>query len=136
MRSGESPRRHLDAAADSADKALIVNPQNAVAYQSAAEVQRWRAEWRLNEGRSVRAELIEGQRLIEEALARNPGLANAMVTESTLNTIQAETEEDPRSRAALASEASAGLRRALEVNPLLELETAELRSRIAALHSR
>ena len=136
LRSGESPRRHLDAAADSADKALIVNPQNAVAYQSAAEVQRWRAEWRLNEGRSVRAELIEGQRLIEEALARNPGLANAMVTESTLNTIQAETEEDPRSRAALASEASAGLRRALEVNPLLELETAELRSRIAALHSR
>jgi len=135
LRSGDSPRQHLDAAADSSDTALIVNPQNAVAYQSAAEVQRWRAEWRLSEGRSVRAELIEGQRLIEEALARNPGLANAMVTESTLKTIQAETEQDPRSRAALAAEASASLRRALEVNPLLERETEELRARIAGLHS-
>jgi hypothetical protein len=135
LRSGESPRLHLDAAANSADNALAANPQNAVAYQSAAEVQRWRAEWRLLQGRSVRAELIEGQRLIEEALARNPGLANAMVTESTLNTIQAETEKDPRSRAALAAEASAGLRRALEVNPLLERETEELRARIAGLHS-
>jgi serine/threonine-protein kinase len=134
LRSGESPLRYLDAAADSAAKALIVNPQNAVAYQSAAEVHRWRAEWRLLQGRSVRAELVEGQRLIEEALARNPGLALAMVTESTLKAIQAEAEQDPRSRAALAAEASAGLRRALEVNPLLERETEELRTRIAALH--
>jgi serine/threonine-protein kinase len=133
--SGESPRLHLDAAADSADKALIANPQNAVAFQSAAEVQRWRAEWRLSQGRSVRAELVEGQRLVEEALVRNPGLANAMITESTLKTIQAETEQEPRSRAALAAEASAGLRRALEVNPLLERETEELRARIAGLHS-
>ena len=135
LQSGESPRLHLDAATDSAEKALVANPQNAVAYQSAAEVQRWRAEWRLSQGRSVRAELIEGQRLIEEALARNPGLANAMVTESTLKTIQAETEQDPRSRAALAAEASAGLRHALEANPLLERETEELRARIAGLHS-
>ena len=58
-----------------------------------------------------------------------------MVTESTLKTIQAETEQDPRSRAALAAEASAGLQRALEVNPLLERETEELRARIAGLHS-
>jgi len=133
LKLGESPRPHLEAAAESADKGLIANPQNAVAYQSAAEVQRWRAEWRLSQGRSVRAELIEGQRLIEEALARNPGLAAAMVTESTLKTIQAETEQDPRSRAALAAEASAGLRRALEVNPLLERETEALRARIAGL---
>ena len=135
LESGESPRLHLDAAADAADNALVANPQNAVAYQSAAEVQQWRAEWRLREGRSVRAELIEGQRLVEEALARNPGLASAMVTESTLKTIQAETEQDPRSRAALAAEALAGLQRALEVNPLLERETGELRERIAGLHS-
>jgi serine/threonine-protein kinase len=134
LRSGESPRLHLDAAADSADKALVANPQNAVAYQSAAEVQRWRAEWRLAQGRSVRAELIEGQRLVEQALARNPGLASAMITESTLKTIQAEAEQDPRSRAALAAEASASLRRAPEVNPLLERETGELRERIEALN--
>ena len=135
LRSGESPRLHLDAAADSADMALVANPQNAVAYQSAAEVQRWKAEWRLSQGRSVRAELIEGRRLVEEALQRNPGLAAAMITESTLKTIQAETERDPRSRAALAAEASAGLRRALGVNPLLERETEELRVRIAGLNS-
>jgi serine/threonine-protein kinase len=135
LRSGESPRLHLDAAADSAEMALVANPQNAVAYQSAAEVQRWKAEWRLSQGRSVRAELIEGRRLVEEALQRNPGLAAAMITESTLKTIQAETERDPRSRAALAAEASAGLMRALGVNPLLERETEELRVRIAGLNS-
>jgi serine/threonine-protein kinase len=135
IQTGDSPTRYLDAAADTAAKGLVANPQNAVAYQSAAEVSRWRAEWRLSEGRSVRAELVEGQRLIEEALSRNPGLANAMVTMSTLKAIQAETEPDPRSRAALAAEASAGLRRALQANPLLERETAELRERITALHS-
>jgi serine/threonine-protein kinase len=135
LQSDESPRLYLDAAETAAGNALVANPQNAVAFQNAAEVQRWRAEWRLRQGRSVRAELIEGQRLIEEALARNPGLANAMVTESTLKTIQAEAERDPRSRAALAAEASAGLRRALEINPLLERKTEELRERIAALHS-
>ena len=111
-----------DAAQAAAEKALVANPQNAVAYQSAAEVRRWRAEWRLVEGESVVTELVEGQRLVEEALARNPGLASAMVTESALKTIQAEAEADSRSRAALAAEASAGLRRALEVNPLLVLE--------------
>jgi serine/threonine-protein kinase len=133
LQSGESPSSFLEAAKASADNALIANSQNAVAYQSAAEVQRWRAEWRLREGRSVGAELVEGQRLIEEALARNPELASAMVTQSTLKTIQAEAEKDPRSRAALAAEASSGLQAALTVNPLLELETEELRNRIAAL---
>jgi tRNA A-37 threonylcarbamoyl transferase component Bud32 len=135
LQSGESPATYLDSAETAAGNALVANPQNAVAYQSAAEVQRWRAEWRLLQGLSVRAEIIEGQRLIEEALARNPGLASAMVTGSALKLIQAEAEQDPRSRTALAAEASAGLRRALELNPLLERETEELRDRIAGLHS-
>jgi serine/threonine-protein kinase len=135
LNSGESPRENLDAASATAEQALVANPRNAVAYQSAAEVSRWRAEWRLEQGRSVRTELVDGQRLIEESLARNPGLANAMVTQSALKIVQAEAERDPRSRAALAAEASTSLERALEINPLLELETAELRERIAGLHS-
>ena len=135
LKSGASPSEALDAAQTAAGNAIVANPRNAVAYQSAAQVQRWRAEWRLRQGLSVRAELTEGQRLIEEALARNPGLASAMITESALNTIQAEAETDPRSRAALASEASDSLRRALEINPLLQRETEGLRSRIAALQS-
>ena len=113
----------------------VANPQNAVAYQSAAEVKRWRADWRLSQGLSVQTELVEGNRLVEEALASNPGLASAMITDSALKIIQAESEADPRSRSALVAEASASLRSALEVNPLLELETEELRRRIAELHS-
>ena len=35
--------KKMDAAAE---KALVANPQNAVAYQNAAEVHRWRADWR------------------------------------------------------------------------------------------
>jgi serine/threonine-protein kinase len=134
MQVGQSPRLHLDAASATADKALVANPRNSVAYQSAAEVHRWRAQWRLDQGRSVRAELLEGQRLIEESLARNPELANAMVTLAALKTIQAEAERDPRSRTALAAEASTSLERALEINPLLGRETEELRKRIEALH--
>jgi serine/threonine-protein kinase len=133
LQIGESPSTFLDAAASAVEKALVANPQNARAYQSMAEVYRWRAEWRRREGRSVSAEIVEGQRLIEEALARNPGLANAMVTQSALKTIQAEGEADARSRAALAAEASTSLSRALQVNPLLERETEELRQRIEAL---
>jgi tRNA A-37 threonylcarbamoyl transferase component Bud32 len=136
LESGASPGPSLDAAEAAAGNALVANPQNAVAYQSAAQVHRWRAEWRLRQGLSVRADLIEGQRLVDEALARNPELASAMVTESALNIIQAEAERDPRSRAALTSEASDSLRRALETNPLLERETADLRARIASLKAR
>jgi serine/threonine-protein kinase len=135
LQTGQSPRAYLEAASTTAEQALVANPRNAVAYQSAAEVFRWRAEWRLDQGRSVGAELVEGRRLIEEALARNPGLALAMVTQSALKIIQAEAERDPRSRAALAAEASTSLERAVEINPLLERETEELRERIAGLHS-
>ncbi|MCG6948527.1 MAG: protein kinase [Acidobacteria bacterium] len=135
MQMNESPVRYLDAAEAAASKALVANPRNATAYQSAAEVARCRAEWKLRQGRSVRADLVEGNRLIEEAFERNPELANAMVTEAWLKIIQAEAESDPRSRSALASEASSSLQRALEANPLLERETEELRDRITRLNS-
>ena len=114
---------------------MAANPQNAVAYQSAARVHRWRAEWHLSEGRSVGADLIEGQRLVEEALKRNPGLAGSMVTDAALKTIQAESESNPRIRSALLSDAASSLRKALEANPLLADETEELRARIARVAS-
>ena len=130
MRNGASPRPYFSAAAAAAENAIAANSQNPVAYQSAAEVHRWHAEWRLAQGQSVRADLIEGQRLIERALQRNPGLANAMVTDAALKTIQAESESDPRIRSALSADAASSLRKALEANPLLAHETAELNQRI------
>ena len=78
-------------------------------------------------------DLIEGQRLIELSLERNPGLARAMVTDAALKAIQAESETDQRIRAAVAIDAARSLQRALEANPLLERETTTLRARITAL---
>ena len=83
---------HFEAASESAARALTVNPRNAVAYQSAAEVHRWRAEDRLRQGLSIRTDVNQGRRLVEQALALNPGLASAMVTGAALTTIQAEAE--------------------------------------------
>ena len=107
-------------------------PSPFAAHEHPAEFHRWRAEWRLAQGQSVRADLIEGRRLIERALQRNPGLANAMVTDAALKTIQAESESDPRIRSALSADAASSLRKALEANPLLAHETAELNERIIA----
>jgi serine/threonine-protein kinase len=133
MRSSLSPQPFFEAASATASRALVVNPRNAVAYQSAAEVHRWRAEDRLRRGLSVRNDLVEGQRLVERALAINPELANAMVTDAALKAIQAENEQAPATRAALAAAAAARLRGALTINPLLERETAELKIRITTL---
>jgi hypothetical protein len=133
MRSGESPAENLAAAANASEKALAANPRNSVAYQSAAEVHRWRAEWLNSQGRSIRSEIVAGRSLIERALARNPSSANAMVTGAALTIIQASAETDPTVRGALLGEARSDLRRALEINPLLEAETGDLRRRIEAL---
>ena len=133
MHAGISPRSNFEAAAAAAGRALVANPQNAVAYQSAAEVHRWRAEWRQQQAHSVGTDLLEGKRQIEIALEKNPTLAAAMVTEAALLVIQAESESDARTRTALALQAAGKLQQALEVNPLLERENAELEARITAL---
>ena len=56
-----------------------------------------------------------------------------MVTGAALTTIQAEAESAQATRSALAADAEDAVRRALEINPFLELETEELRRRIAAV---
>ena len=129
----QAPEVYFDAAAAAASKALAANPRNAVAYQSAAEINRWRAEHRLRQGLSIRADVREGRRLVERALALNPGLANALVTGAAITTVQAESESAEATRRALAAEADDALRRALEINPDLERETGELRRRIEAV---
>lgn len=131
--SGAAPQPYLDAALHAASQAMTVNPRNAVAYQGAAEVYRWRAEDRLRNGLSIRPDVREGRRLVEQALALNPGLASALVTGAALTIIEAEAEVGGPTRTALAAQADDAVRRALEINPSLERETAELRRRIAAV---
>jgi hypothetical protein len=133
MAQGMDPGSFFEAATASASTALTVNPRNAVAYQSAAEVHRWRAEDRLRRGLSIRTDLNEGRRLVERALELNPGLANALVTGAGLTTVQAESEASVATRRALAADAADTIRRALEINPSLEKQTADLRRRIEAM---
>jgi tetratricopeptide (TPR) repeat protein/tRNA A-37 threonylcarbamoyl transferase component Bud32 len=131
IHSGASPQPYLEAASLASSQALTVNPRNAVAFQGAAEVSRWRAEDRLRRGLSIRSDISEGRHLVEQALSLNPGLASAMVTGAALTIIQAEAEDAGSTRTALAAQAEDAVRRALEINPYLERETADLRRRIA-----
>ncbi len=135
MRSGVDPEPHLDAAEAAAERGLAANPRNAVAYQGAAEVQRWRAEDRLRRRLPVADEVAAGRRLAARALALNPGSANAMVTEAALGVIEAEDQNDPAARKATAAAAAAALERALAINPLLDLETRDLRERLSRLNN-
>ena len=116
-----------------ADPAWMVHLPDGRRVTQWADPDRWQAEWRQQQGHSVRADLIEGKRQIEIALEKNPTLAAAMVTEAALLVIQAESESDARTKTALALQAEGNLRQALEVNPLLARENAELEARIATL---
>jgi hypothetical protein len=78
----------------------------------------------------VREDVVAGRRLLERAEDLNPGFARTFVTRAALKVIQAESELQPASRAALAADAAAALRHALELNPLLERESEPLRQRI------
>ena len=60
MSQGRSPAAALRAADRAVGRALEVNPENAVAYQSAAEVHRWRAEWSIQRGRGSVDEIRAG----------------------------------------------------------------------------
>ncbi|HSN57090.1 MAG TPA: hypothetical protein VLT32_20640, partial [Candidatus Sulfomarinibacteraceae bacterium] len=131
MARGGDPEAPLRAAARAAERALEVNPGNAVAYQSLAEVHRWRAEWALRSGRPVGHEVREGRRSAAEALRRNPGLAAACLTEAALLAVQAEA--DPARRPDLLREARARLVDAERLNPLISRDAEPIEARLAEL---
>ena len=68
---------------------LDLNPQNAAAYQTAAEAHRWRAEWLRSMRRDPNRDLTAGLRLTSAALELNPALANALITEAALLAVKA-----------------------------------------------
>jgi serine/threonine-protein kinase len=127
LQNGRSPADRYRAAGQAADRAMEVNPENSVAYQSAAEVRRWRADWFLTMGESVVAEVRSGRALVRESLARNPGSANAMITDAGLLAILAEAE--PGRRPELDRQARSRLAEALRLNPLIgrKIEPIEVR---------
>ncbi len=126
MRSDRDPGPFFDRAATAAQRALAANAANAVAFQTAAEVHRWRALGLVTAGEDPSAEVAAGRRLTAQALRLNPGLASAMVTDAALLMIQARGSSDPGARRRLSSEAAAHLRRATRLNPLLAGEAQQL----------
>jgi serine/threonine-protein kinase len=133
MTSGGAAAVALDAAQAAADQATRVNARNSTAWQTAAEVSRWRAEWFHRSGRPLGLELEAGRRAVERALELNPSHAAALATRAALYALQAEATEEPEVRRALTAQARASLDLALEYNPLLRRENAELDRRIASL---
>jgi len=133
MINHRSPSEYFRAADLAADRAIEVNPENSVAYQSAAEVHRWRAEWDLAAGRPVDAEIRDGRRHIRDALARNPGLTKALVTDAALLVIQAES--DPARRPDIIRQAAARLEEAQRLNPQILRENQALVASLDALRS-
>ena len=126
-----SPTSLFQAADRAADHAIEVNPENAVAYQSAAEVHRWQAEWKLARSRPVADEIREGRRHIKDALARNPGQVNALITDAGLLAINAEA--DPGRRRDLIGQARQRIDEALKLNPLVSREVEPTVKRLDSL---
>jgi len=128
MDNKRSPDGRFRAADRAATRAIEVNPENSLAYQSAAEVHRWRAAWALAEGRAVGNEIRDGRRHIRDALARNPGLVAALITDAGLLAVNAEA--DPSHRRDLTRQARARLDEALKLNPLITCDAEPIIKRL------
>jgi len=131
MDNQQSPDGRFRAADRAASRAIEVNPENSLAYQSAAEVHRWRATWALAEGRAVGDEIREGRRHIRDALARNPSLVAALITDAGLLAVNAEA--DPSRRRDLTRQARARLDEALKLNPLITRDAEPIIKRLDGL---
>jgi len=131
MANQRSPERFFRSADRAADHAIEVNPENSIAYQSAAQVHLWRAEWKLARGRPVAAEIREGRRHIRDALARNPGLVAALITDAGLLVIEAEA--DRGQRRALVRQARLRIDEAQKLNPLVSREVEPTVKRLDSL---
>ena len=110
---------------------MTVNAGNAVAYQSAAEIQRWRAEWALSQGLPVERRIRAGREYVRASPERNPGLALAQLTDAALLIIRAEAE--PASRRRWTAEAGSRLEEARRLNPMLSREIDALAERLGRL---
>jgi hypothetical protein len=126
MLQKSSPALPLAAAAARAEQALKINPSNSVAFQTAAEVHRWRAEWLAAEGRGTRAEIEAGLRQAERALAIDPHQGNALLSKAGLLLIRAESGRTLARRRKAANQAKTLLAHAIAINPLLSRAAAPM----------
>jgi hypothetical protein len=107
LAGADAAARFTDAEAGIA-RALALDPENADAYVVAAEIQRWRAEWRKRRGESTAPAIASGLDAAARALTINPELAQAHAVRGALLALSGKPED-----------ARASLQHALALNPLL-----------------
>ncbi|MDI1481867.1 serine/threonine-protein kinase [Polyangium sp. y55x31] len=102
-------------------------------YQVMSEVLGLRAQWSARAGRSFQADLAEGLRMAEKALAKNPHMATALAATGQLHLVQARASQVETERVEAARRAKEAFDAALRENALLARKYEEELKEIAAL---
>jgi serine/threonine-protein kinase len=122
-RIGRDPQTAFAKAAESAKRALsLAGAMDPNVLRSAAEVYRWRAEWRVARELSAASDLQQGLAMTARALAENPTHADSAETEGGLQLLAARTTPTPAARAEAARKARTAFERALSINANIECE--------------
>lgn len=121
LRRGTGPPDALDTAASLAERALRLDPRDAISLQTLGTVNMMRAlQVEMRRGADPRASLDRAVGFLDRALAINPGLVPAQVNRATCSAVRAEYEIarglDPR---ASLEAAAAGLEKVLAVGPMV-----------------
>ncbi|MDC3952808.1 protein kinase domain-containing protein [Polyangium jinanense] len=132
--------RRGSATASSFDTAfMIMTPvleeakEQSTPYQIMSEVYGLRAQWSARSGQSFQADLAEGLRMAEKALAKNPHMATAYAAMGQLRLVQARTSRVERERVEAARRAKEAFDAALRENALFARKYEDERKEIGAL---
>lgn len=137
LREGRSPEPHFAEA-----QALLARSsevQEAEAYEAAADLCRWQADWRLQRRRPAQDAIRRGLAAVDRALSLDPKASRAVALRGALQLLQARGSRDARDRDRLARLAATSLERSIEMDELLEREfgsvLAEAQGLIGAAHA-
>jgi serine/threonine-protein kinase len=126
-RRRRDPERAFAAADAAIRRALGLSAgKDADALRGLAEIERWRAGWLLESGRSAGAAVREGLELIARAVALKPDFADAWATQGALQLIASRATHLASERAAAAGQARASFEKALSMNAFLSHEVGPL----------
>lgn len=118
--AGRSPTAEFRRAERDYDRALEANPRDNCILTRAAALCCYRATWALDAGRNAKEDLDGGLALARRSREVNAHDAEALALEGALLLLVARAETDETARADTRREGESAIRRAIEMNPLME----------------
>ncbi len=87
-----SPAKIFKTTEESLQRALQLNKEEAVIYNSAAEMHQMHASWKVRNGNNAQEEIRRGLEAVNLALKYHPGMARALAIRAVLQLLQAQTD--------------------------------------------